>query len=71
MRECAELKDAILCATDPSAYISPDQQAAFERVKAQVRMTRYCGDCYIFAMLAMGFVDVVIEAASAAGISPR
>jgi myo-inositol-1(or 4)-monophosphatase len=38
-----------------------DQQAAFARVKAQVRMTRYHGDCYIFAMLAMGFVDMAIE----------
>ena len=61
MRECAGLKDATLCATDPSAYMSPDEQAAFARVKAQARLTRYHGDCYIFAMLAMGFVDVVIE----------
>ncbi len=62
VRECASLKDAILCATDPSAYMSLEQQAAFARVKAQARMTRYHGDCYIFAMLAMGFVDIVIEA---------
>ncbi len=25
-------------------------------------MTRYCGDCYLFAVLAMCFVDIVIEA---------
>jgi myo-inositol-1(or 4)-monophosphatase len=62
VRECAELKDAILCATDPSAYMTDDQQAAFARVKAQARMTRYHGDCYLFALLAMGFVDIVIEA---------
>ena len=31
-------------------------------MKAAVRLTRYCGDCYLFAVLAMGFVDVVIEA---------
>ena len=30
--------------------------------KRQVRMTRYGGDCYLFAALALGFVDVVIEA---------
>ncbi len=30
-------------------------------VKAKARLTRYHGDCYIFAMLAMGFIDVVIE----------
>ena len=63
VRGCAELKDAILCATDPSAYMTAEQQAAFERVKAQAKLTRYHGDCYIFAMLAMGFVDVIVEGA--------
>jgi histidinol phosphatase-like enzyme (inositol monophosphatase family) len=62
VRECADLGDAVLCATDPSAYMSEPQQAAFNRVKARARLTRYHGDCYLFAMLAMGFVDIVIEA---------
>ena len=61
-RECAELKDATLCATDPSAYFSKPETEAFGRVKAQARLTRYGGDCYIFAALALGFVDLVIEA---------
>ncbi len=60
-RACEEMGAAILCATDPSSYMDTGQQAAFARVQAQVRMTRYHGDCYIFAMLAMGFVDMVIE----------
>jgi myo-inositol-1(or 4)-monophosphatase len=62
VRECEVLKDAILCATDPSQYFSLDQQAAFARVKSQVRMTRYAGDCYLFAALALGFIDIIIEA---------
>jgi len=62
VRECADLKDAALCATDPSQYFSEVQQAGFARVRSAVRLTRYCGDCYLFAVLAMGFVDVVIEA---------
>ena len=62
VRECADMKDAILCATDPSAYMTAPQIAAFERVKAAARMTRYAGDCYLFAVLALGFVDVIIEA---------
>ena len=61
-RACAGLGDAILCATDPSAYFSPDQLAAFTRVQSKVRMTRFGGDCYIFAALALGFVDLIIEA---------
>jgi myo-inositol-1(or 4)-monophosphatase len=62
VRECAEIEDAILCATDPSAYFSPEQQAGFQRVNNAARMTRYCGDCYLFAALALGFVDIIIEA---------
>jgi myo-inositol-1(or 4)-monophosphatase len=37
------------------------QQVAFARVKAQARLTRYHGDCYLFAMLALGFVDLIVE----------
>ena len=62
VRECAGIGEAILCATDPSSYFSPAQQGAFQRVRAAVRMTRYSGDCYLFAALAMGFIDIVIEA---------
>ena len=60
-RACAGLSDAIVCATDPSAYFSPAEQAAFQRVRDKTRMTRFGGDCYLFAALAMGFVDLVIE----------
>ena len=63
VRACAGLQEAVLCATDPSAYMTPEQVAAFERVKAKARLTRYHGDCYIFAMLAMGFIDVIVEGA--------
>ncbi len=61
-RECAAVGEAILCATDPGSYFTQPQQAAFQRVRAAARMTRYCGDCYLFAALAMGFIDIVIEA---------
>jgi histidinol phosphatase-like enzyme (inositol monophosphatase family) len=61
-RACAFLSDAVLCATDPSDYFSQNEQQAFARVRAGARMTRYGGDCYIFAMLALGFVDVIVEA---------
>lgn len=62
VRECAELKDAILCSTDPSQYFSAYQQVAFARVRSTARMTRYSGACYIFAALALGFVDIILEA---------
>jgi histidinol phosphatase-like enzyme (inositol monophosphatase family) len=62
VRPCASLSEAILCATDPGAYFSREQLAAFSRVDSVTKMTRYGGDCYLFAALALGFVDVVIEA---------
>jgi histidinol phosphatase-like enzyme (inositol monophosphatase family) len=61
-RQCASLSDAILCATDPADYFSDPELERFARVKSKARMTRYGGDCYIFAMLALGFVDLIIEA---------
>lgn len=63
VRACDDISQAILCATDPSAYMTEAQQAAFARVKAKARLTRYHGDCYLFAMLAMGFIDVIVEGA--------
>jgi myo-inositol-1(or 4)-monophosphatase len=61
VRDCASLADAVLCATDPGAYFSKEQLSAFARVDGAVKMTRYGGDCYLFAALALGFVDMVIE----------
>ena len=62
VRECADMKDAILCVTDPFSYFTPEQAVAFQRVSDAARMTRYSGDCYLFAALVLGFVDIVIEA---------
>lgn len=62
VRACGTLAEAVLCATDPGAYFSREQLSAFSRVERVVKMTRYGGDCYLFAALALGFVDVVIEA---------
>ncbi len=62
VRACASVSEAVLCATDPGAYFSKEQLSAFARVERLTKMTRYGGDCYLFAALALGFVDVVIEA---------
>lgn len=57
----ATLKDAILTATTPDMF-KGDEPALFARVQRQVRLTRFGGDCYAYAMLAAGLVDLVIEA---------
>lgn len=60
-RPCASLAQAQVMATDPRMFTTPHTRAAFDAVEAKARMTRYGGDCYAYCMLAMGFVDLVIE----------
>jgi histidinol phosphatase-like enzyme (inositol monophosphatase family) len=40
----------------------PEERAAFERVRDEVQLTRYGLDCYGYALIATGQVDLVIEA---------
>jgi myo-inositol-1(or 4)-monophosphatase len=61
VRPCADLSEAILCATHPSAYFAPAERDAFARVEAAVKMSRFGGDCYLFVALALGFVDLIAE----------
>ena len=64
VRPCASLKSAILGVTDPLAYFTPPEQAAFQRVRDAARLTRLGGDAYFFALAALGTIDVVIEPAA-------
>jgi myo-inositol-1(or 4)-monophosphatase len=59
-RLCAELAQATVVTTSPRLYAEA-KLAAFHRVEAKARLSRYGGDCYAFAMLAAGHVDCVIE----------
>jgi len=61
-RACAELGAAVLTTTHPTGYFSVAEQEAFQRLSASSRMTRYGGDCYAYGLLAMGLVDLVVEA---------
>ena len=55
------LSDALLFTTFPEVGTS-DEGAAFNRVKARARLTRYGTDCYAYALVAAGQIDLVIEA---------
>ncbi len=61
VRGTTDLKDATLFTTFPEVGTSMEG-AAFRRVAEQVRLTRYGCDCYAYALLAAGQVDLVIEA---------
>lgn len=59
-RSCARLSDAILSTTSPDLFFG-DEAAAFARLRAQARLTRYGYDCYAYALVAAGHMDCVIE----------
>jgi myo-inositol-1(or 4)-monophosphatase len=60
VRSCASLGEALLHTTSPLLMNDADR-AAFQRVEANARLSRYGGDCYAYCMLAAGHVDIVIE----------
>jgi histidinol phosphatase-like enzyme (inositol monophosphatase family) len=59
---CTDLAEARLYSTHPSMFATRTQRASFERVAAAVRLQRFGGDCYSYCLLAMGHVDLVVEA---------
>jgi inositol-phosphate phosphatase/L-galactose 1-phosphate phosphatase/histidinol-phosphatase len=58
-RECASLAKATLSTTSP--YLFGDAKPAFEALREKVRYTVFGHDCYAYAKLASGFIDVVVE----------
>jgi len=55
------LSNAITQTTTPDFFIDSGHDDVLDRIKNAVSMVRYGGDCYCYALLAMGFVDIVIE----------
>lgn len=64
-RETQHLNEALLFTTFPEIGTA-HEEAAFRRVSAQTKLTRYGMDCYAYALLAAGHIDLVIEA----GLNP-
>jgi myo-inositol-1(or 4)-monophosphatase len=60
VRRCGGLGEAMLMTTSP-LLMTPADRAAFGKVEAAVKLSRYGGDCYAYCMLAAGHVDLVIE----------
>ena len=60
-RAARPLSEAILFTTFPEVG-SPDEAAAFRRVACSARLVRYGMDCYAYALIAAGQIDLVIEA---------
>lgn len=61
-RPCTELSQATISTTDPTQFFACDEDLqAFNRVAAKALLVRNGYDCYAYAMVAAGFMDVVIE----------
>lgn len=64
-RDQQQLEQAILFTTFPEVGTT-EEGAAFGRVSQAAKLTRYGMDCYAYALLAAGQIDLVIEA----GLNP-
>lgn len=60
--DTTDLSTALLCATAPDMFSENRQKTAFDNLGKRVRLIRYGTDCYGYAMLAAGQVDLVVEA---------
>ena len=60
-RRCTQLAQAVLASTHPDMF-KGDSLGKFEGLAARCLLYRYGGDCYNYAMLAAGFIDLVVEA---------
>lgn len=56
------LAQARLGTTAPELYRTPEDQAAFQRLRAKAQLTRFGGDAYFFAVMAAGHIDIAMDA---------
>ena len=59
-RRCRALGDALLATTSPALF-ADDELHAFEHLDGAVRSTVLGGDCYNYAGVASGHLDIVVE----------
>uniref|UniRef100_A0A7S2VT40 Histidinol-phosphatase n=1 Tax=Zooxanthella nutricula TaxID=1333877 RepID=A0A7S2VT40_9DINO len=61
-RGAARLADSMLYATTPHMFAPGVEERRFARLRDRVKRPLYGCDCYAYALLASGFVDLVVEA---------
>lgn len=62
VRPCPALDQAVLSVTSPLMFETPEDRAAFAQIERAVRFPLYGGDCYAYGLLAMGLIDLIVEA---------
>jgi len=61
VRTGVSLNEASLFTTDMDLF-DEGQMAGFNRLKSEVKCTRYGTDCYAYGLLSSGHIDLVVEA---------
>ncbi|MCC7304943.1 MAG: histidinol-phosphatase [Alphaproteobacteria bacterium] len=59
-RPCKNLKEACAGSTTPAMFSKTGR--VYERIEPAVKMLAWGGDCYMYGLLASGFMDVCFEA---------
>lgn len=59
-RTTANLADASMCTTTPALFLD-GKRRSYDNLENRVRLARYGTDCYAYAMLAAGHIDLVVE----------
>ncbi|MFN3513051.1 MAG: histidinol-phosphatase [Phenylobacterium sp.] len=62
VRPCPRLTEAVIATTDPEGCFDGAELGAWTQVRAAARLARLGCDAYAYAMVAMGKMDLVIEA---------
>jgi histidinol-phosphatase len=61
-RACARLGNALLATTSTDFFTTADEHRRFDALSRAVRLRRFGGDCYNYCLLALGHIDLVVEA---------
>jgi histidinol phosphatase-like enzyme (inositol monophosphatase family) len=59
-RACSSLADAFIATTSPR-IIKGNDSVAYDRLESQCKLARYGNDCYAYALVAAGQIDLVVE----------
>ena len=60
-RSVAKLSQAVAYCTTPDMFTDTSARECFEQVRAAALLMRYGGDCYAYALLAAGHIDLVLD----------
>jgi myo-inositol-1(or 4)-monophosphatase len=60
-RPCAAVADAEFSSTSPDVF-APADRPGFDRLRGGARRVTWGGDCYAYGLLALGLLDIVVDA---------